>query len=383
MKVKYIGLALNHTLDFYRDVLRGIREYGLEKPSWIFVPIQPDARSIKSRRTARCAGFIGHVSTLSLAKAMERTQLPWVNVSSVHPDMPFPRVMVDHVAVGRLAARYFLDRGFRSFAYVGYRNHLFSMQREQGYRHEIEAADGQLCSVFEEMTRHADPTGVQYSSAALNEWLVRLPKPIAAFTSNDVQGFHVAEACRECGIQVPEQLAIISVDNDDLLCDLAQPPLASVALPTRRIGYEAARMLDRMLRGRKPPRRPKLLPPVGIVERASSNILAIDDQLVAQALQYIRTNAHRAIDVVDVAREVSVSRRRLERAFRRVLHRTVAEEVRRAHLAIAYRLLTQTKMNMSEIAKAAGFSDGKHFATVFRRLEGTTPTAYRSQRSRV
>lgn len=377
--VTHIGLALDHTLDFFREVLRGIRDYGHQKPDWIFVLAPPSSRSLNLRHTARCAGFIGHVSTLALARAMQATNLPWVNVSSVHPHLRGPRVMVDHEAVGRLAARYFLDRQFRAFAFVGYRDHLFSMGREAGFRSEVEAAGCRLHARFEAAGKHAEPTAPQYAGGALHRWLRSLPKPIAAFASNDVQGFQVCEACRECGIQVPEQIALMSVDNDDLLCDLAQPPLSSVALPARQLGYEAARLLDDLLGGRKVRHTRMLLPPTGIVERASSNILAINDALIARALTFIRTHAHRAIGVEDVAAGAFASRRLLERAFRRVLQRTIAEEIRRARMDMARRLLVETRLPMSEVARAAGFTDGKHFATTFRRLEGNTPTAFRGR----
>lgn len=376
MKPINIGLALEHTLGFYREVLQGVREYGHEKPNWIFVPIKPDIRSLNASRAKSCDGFVGHVSTNKLARQIH---CPWVNVSSVHPKMSCPRVMVDHVEVGRLAARYFLHRGFRRFAYVGYHQHLFSMQRLRGFRDEVKQGDCQLESVFEERVRHADPTAPYSSHVALRRWLVKLETPAAIFASNDVQGFRIAEACREQGIEIPEQLALMSVDNDSLLCDLAQPRLSSVALPTHRIGYEAAKLLDGLIRGRQPPRRPIQLPPVGIVERVSSNIVAVSNETASRALQFIRSSAHKPISVDDVAKAASVSRRLLERTFRKVLQRSVADEICEAHMGIARRLLVETRMRVSEIAIAAGFTDGKHFATVFRRVEGSTPTAYRGR----
>ena len=312
-----------------------------------------------------------------MSDSMDALERPWVNVSTVHPKMTGPRVMVDHHEVGRMAARYFLERGFRTFGYVGYENHLFSVGRLQGFRSEIEDRGCEVHSHLEERIKHSDPTAPYDSSVALLEWLSALPSPIAVFCANDVQGFRIAEACREQNIEIPERLALMSVDDDKLLCDLAQPRLSSVALPTRRIGYESARLLDGLIRGRKPPRGPMLLPPTGIVERASSDITAIENETVAEALKFIRGNANRRINVNDVCKATCVSRRLLERNFRHTLQRTVADEIRRAHMETARRLLAQTQMSMADIASAAGFSDSKHFATVFRRLQGTTPTTYR------
>src|SRR4029077_18917384 len=148
-----------------------------------------------------------------------------------------------------------------------------------------------------------------------------LPKPVGIFASNDVCGAQLSEVCHEAGLHMPEQVALVGVDNDDLFCELARPSLSSVAIPAERIGYEAAALLDRLLAGARPPRRPLLLPPVRLVARQSSDVVALDDADVAAALRVIRAHAHVPLRVADVLREVPVSRRALERRFRKALHR--------------------------------------------------------------
>jgi LacI family transcriptional regulator len=373
---RHIGLVLHHTLDFYREILRGITDYGRHKPEWIFVPVVPEPRSLRAQRGA---GWAALISTPAAIRAVQSLRIPWVNVSSVLPTASGPRVMVDHRAVGRMAAQYFLDRGFRQFALAGYRDHLFSMQRHEGFRSAVEEAGKQVTSTYIEAVRHADPSGLQRPNAAMLKWLTQLPHPIAVFASNDVQGFQISEACREREIQVPEHLSLLSVDNDDLLCMLSRPPLSTVALPTRQIGYEAARILDLLLANRRPPEQIKLLPPVGIVERASSSVLAIDDTVVAQILRFIRENIHRPIGVDDVVDQSAISRRHIERRFRGALGRTIGEEIQRVRIETAQRLLAETDLSMAQIAESAGYSSGKHFATAFRREMQLTPSAYRDR----
>jgi len=178
---------------------------------------------------------------------------------------------------------------------------------------------------------------------------------------------------------VPEDVAVVGVDNDDLLCELARPSLSSVIVPAERVGYEAAALLDRLLAGNKPPRDPLLIPPPGVVSRKSSDVLAIDDPVVAQAVRFLRDSAHLPLRVSDVLRAVPVSRRALERRFQAVLGRGLAKEIRRLHVNQAKQLLANSELPMQTIAERCGFSSQYHFSRTFRKAVGTTPTAYRAE----
>jgi LacI family transcriptional regulator, galactose operon repressor len=178
---------------------------------------------------------------------------------------------------------------------------------------------------------------------------------------------------------MPEQVALAGVDNDDLFCELARPPLSSVAIPAERIGYEAAALLDRLLAGARPPRQPLLLPPVRLVARQSSDVVALDDPNVAAALRVIRTNAHVALRVADIVRKVPISRRALERRFRQALHRGLGDEIRRVHVDRAKDLLAATDLPVAMVAERSGFCGSGHLCVVFRQDTGQTPTAYRRQ----
>ena len=378
-----IGLVMSYGLHFYRDILRGVKAFAETRPQWVFTPIAPEPRAVRAMRSLRHHGMIAHIFNEELAEALIETKKPVVNVSGGLPDLPVPRVGVDHVAVGRLAAEHLLDRGIRQFGFVGYSDHAFSIGREEGFRTTLQTAG---CQVFSyhvaDHTKH-DPTGLWQWNDELSRWLNALPRPVGILASHDPQGMELCEVCRHIGLRVPEEVALIGVDNDDLLCELSRPSLSSVALPAERVGFEAARLLDSLLtrpRGKGRATQPAfLLPPQGVVTRVSTDLMAIDDVEVAAALRFIRQNAHQSIQVKDVLSKIPVSRRTLERRVRETLGRGVSEEIRRAHLERGKSLLADTDMSMSEVARHAEFSDQRQLSVVFREETGLTPTAYRRQ----
>jgi LacI family transcriptional regulator len=374
-----IGLVMTHSLDFYRDILRGVKAFAVERPQWVFSPIAPEKRAIELAAPLRCDGYLAHVFTESLAQVLIGLRKPVVSVAGVLPELPLPHVMVDHAEVGRLAARHFLERGVRQFGFVGYPQHEFSLGRERGFREVLESAGFQVAAFHERQQRIQDPTGLWILNEPLIRWIERLPKAVGILASNDIQGAQVSEYCRQLGLVVPDQVAIVGVDDDDLLCELSRPPLSSVALPGERIGFEAARLLDRCLKGTAPRKRVVVLPPAGVVVRQSSDLLAVTDPHVSAVLRFIRRNADRPIQVRDVLREVPVARRALERWFRKSLQRSISEEIRRVHLERSRQLLLQTDMSLAAVAVSSGFRDGRQLSVVFRRETGLTPSAFRRQ----
>lgn len=206
----------------------------------------------------------------------------------------------------------------------------------------------------------------------------RSPNSPGVFTCNDIIAFQTAEACRLSELRVPEDVAIVGADNDDVLCELARPALSSVAVASKAVGYQAAAMLDRLLDGAPPPP-PLLLPPLGVVTRQSSDLICLPDPPVAAAVCFIREHSHMHLCVEDVLRDVPVSRRSLERRFRKFLGHGLGEEIRRVHVQRAKELLANTGLPMAEVACQSGFSDGQQFSRVFHEETDLTPSAYRRQ----
>ena len=374
-----VALIFDYHLGYARGVLRGIKEYVQSRPEWVLLPLDTERVTRELLAAAHPKGLIASVLTEGLSKLLLGVRQPIVNVASVLPGLSFPRVGVDHRLVGQAAAEHLRQCALQHFAYVGNAHHLYSTERETGFREALAAVGHAVDSYYERGKRSYRQRGrLLVLDERLRRWLQALPKPVGIFAGHDVWALQVVEACRLAGLRVPEDVAVVGVDNDDLLCELARPSLSSVIVPAERVGYEAAALLDRLLAGEKPPRDPVLISPPGVVSRQSSDVLAIDDPLVAQTVRFLRDSAHLPLRVADVLRAVPVSRRALERRFQAVLERGLAAEIRRLHVERAKQLLADSELRMQTIAERCGFSSQYQFSRAFRREVGTTPTDYRA-----
>jgi LacI family transcriptional regulator len=302
-----------------------------------------------------------------------------VNVSGIQiPGIEFPRVSNDLNAVGQLAAQHFLDRGFRSFAYFSLTGLSYVFQLQESFAQAVKAAGGE-CNIYAakpglgaEMDWNSDLT-------ELGQWLKSLPKPVAIFAWNYSSGREIMFAAELAGLLVPEEVAVLCGGDDDLLCEMLQTPMSGIRAATEQIGHEAARVLDRMMRGGKQPQESIFFPPSKIITRRSTDTLAIRDRALARALSFIRENASNRIEVKDVTRHAGVSRRALEQRFMKVMRRTPAGEIRRVHLERAKRLLEETDMPIPDVAEAAGYGSPEYMAGIFRSELQTTPLKYRKE----
>ncbi|MEX0713101.1 MAG: DNA-binding transcriptional regulator [Pirellulales bacterium] len=376
----HVGLAFVHSFAYYRRILRGIWRYVEARPHWQLTSIAPEQQPARLRGRFRPDGLIVALNTIALERALATWRRPAVNVSAVFSRQRFARVGVDNVQVGRLAANHFLERGLRHFAFVGPPRHLFSTQRREAFCQALQEA-GHAAACYDDAAKlEFDPLGHLWDLGPdVLRWLRKLPTPVGVFTPNDLWGVQVVLACRRADLRVPEDVAVLGVDDDDLYCELTRPRLSSIIVPAEQIGYEAVALLERLLAGEKPPCEPVLLPPAGINARRSSEVLAIEDEDVVAAVRFIREHAHRPVRVADVLEHVPLGRRTLERRCRAALGWGVAEEIRRTHVERACRLLAGTNLSMRAVASHAGFLDYRHLAVVFRKQLRTTPTAYRRQ----
>jgi LacI family transcriptional regulator len=245
----------------------------------------------------------------------------------------------------------------------------------------VKAGGGDFASLAVKPMAGAEPDW-RLDLASLGEWVKSLPRPVAVLCWNASSAREIVFACHEAGLQVPEEVAVLSQANDEALCETALVPISGIAVSGEGIGHEAARLLDGLMRGRKAPRRPTLIAPLDIVTRQSTDTLAIGDPAVVRALSFLRKNPSAQMRVEDVARQAGVSRRVLERRFVELLHRTPADEIRRVHLERACKLLVETDTSLSQVAEMAGFSSQAYFSDLFRRQMGLTPLQYR-RRNRV
>jgi LacI family transcriptional regulator len=287
-------------------------------------------------------------------------------------------------SVVRLAVEHLAERGFRRFAYCGYAGANYSERRLKYFPGFVAETGGSAVVYQSPPPNQAAGLSVREQHAVLFElellgWLQQLPRPIGIMACNDTRGQQVLNACRELGIAVPEEIAVIGVDNDELLCDLSSPPLSSVAPDTERIGYQAAELLDRMMDGGPSPGPKTFIEPRGVVTRQSTDVLAIDDAEVALAVRFIREHACEGIDVNDVVARVDLSRRSLERRFRKHLDRSPNEEIVRVQVQRVRELLTGTDLPLGTIARMAGFTHAEYMSAVFRKYVGQLPRLYRKE----
>ncbi len=285
------------------------------------------------------------------------------------------RVVTHGKAIAELAADYFLERGFYNFAFCGFESLFWSQDRMRFFRDYLEE-DGFAVRTFS-MPEQSDEYDWSGEREKLVRWLGRLPKPTALLACNDDCGLQLIDACSHAGIKVPEEVSILGIDNDRLVCDLAHTGLSSVDLATEQAGYEAATLLERMMEGEQIPSCTITIQPKRVVTRESSDILAIDDAKVARAMEYIRKNARANIKVEDVVTAARASRRVLERNFKKILGATVGEEIKRYKVELICELLTETDLPIKEIAQITGFETSKHISRYFSQVKGMNLQEFR------
>ena len=358
-----------------RGVIKGIAAFANRHGPWqLHVEAEGERRVLP--RGWQGDGIIARVSTPAVARDLAALKVPLVNVSAIRLDaasQAIPRVCNDLRACGTMAARHLLDRGLKNFGYVG----LPKLAYVQEHRDAFAAVIGES---GHECHTHALGTDDESTAKAgkLTSWLRSLPKPIGILTWANAQGRAVVDACRRAHLLVPEDVAIVSGDDDTLLCESCLPTLSAIGVAAEQIGMSAAELLHLQMADRPLPPTPIAVAPLGIVTRQSTDTFAIDNHDLLRALGFIRENASKPIRVDDVLDEVPVSRRTLERLFQEQLGRTPAEEIRRVRLERAKHLLASTDLAVPKVAAACGFGTGEYLATVFRQAVGMTPLKYRA-----
>lgn len=382
MSAPRVALLVETSREYGRGLLRGITRYQQEHGPWsiYFRPHGLDDPPPPWLASWRGDGILARIDNRRMADAVLRTKLPAIDLRSSMGNLGLPIVGIDNRFVVKLAVEHFLERGHRHFGFYGTPRgeHFYQDMRATGFADTLRK-HGHSCHVY------AHPDGVltwDQEQAHLVKWLEALPKPVAVMTCHDDRGQQLLDACLRAGLAVPDEIAILGVDNDELLCKLSTPPLSSIDVNCELIGYEAAALLDRMMKGRPAPRRPVYLKPRGIVVRQSTNVMAIDDPHVVQAVRLIRVHACDGVSVEELLQQVPVSRSALFRRFKQLLGRSPKEEMTRVRLERAKALLIETRLSVAEVSERMGYSEAKYFIEVFKRTVGITPLRHRRQASR-
>ncbi len=378
--VRKVALLIETSNRYGRDLLYGVRDWMRESERWAIRFTEQGRRAPLPTwlKDWQGDGIIARVDSPQIAAALRRTRLPVVDVSAERFSSEFSRVSIDNGAVARLAAEHLATKGFLDFAYCGDRRFLWSRQRGVEFRRCL-AEKGRRCVDFGEPAGTAKP-GSDAEIRAIARWLKGLPKPVGVFACYDGRALQVLEACQLLGLHVPDQVAVLGVDNDELVCELANPPLSSVQPNARRSGYEAAALLARLMGGEKKAVAPThQVQPVRVVERQSTDVVAVADVKVAAALKFIRLHACEGMDVGDVLRAVPMSRTRLEQKFKALLGHSPHRQLVQQRIARVKHLLAESKIAISEVAEQAGFDNASYLSVAFRRETGLSPFAYRAK----
>ena len=378
-KVPRVAVVVETSNGWGRAIVRGIGKYVRTHRPWhIWIDAWGLGAPIPLPGAWRGDGIIADVCSPAMARYLAGTRVPIVNVSVFgFQGVKFPQVTTNLQTAARLAVEHLLDRGFHHFAYCGLQRRSYPEQYRQSFI-EILAKSGHECSVFKPGAGASISVDWQAHHKELIRWLTKLPKPVGVLAWPTKRGRQLIHACQEAGLLIPEQVAILVGDEDELLCDVCTPPLSGVALNSEQLGHEAAALLDRLMHGRRSMKSPVLIDPIGIVSRQSTDTLAIEDADLAQAIAFIRNHAADPIRVEDVLRVVPLSRRRLEQRFQKVLNRTPAAEIRRVHFERAKRLLAESDMPIPDVAVASGFGSPEYLAYAFKCETGSTPLKFRN-----
>ncbi len=369
---------LNHQDESARSLMLGMIRHVERSHRWAMDVFTPQPDQLRALSHFDPAGVIGALDSAELIAWARGLEVPVVNISEIYEHSAVPRVGVNDTAVGELAASHFIEMGFKNVTFVGAMHHLGSHLREAGFRKRLEPIVDRV-----QTFSLNSPAGFAVATASppreLSTWLAQLPTPCAIFAYDDRCGRLIALACRALGIAMPQKIAILGCNDDEIICRLNTPPLSSVSLPLERVGYEAAIMLDRLMDGETAPKEPMLLPISSVASRQSTKTTPIPDSDVAAALRFIAAHEGEWIGVPEVLLAVPINRRSLERKFRQFIGRSPLEEIRRVRLEKAKQLLATTDLPMPMVASQSGFSEAKQLSLVFHDTVGVTPTTYRRQ----
>lgn len=357
-----------------RDLLKGIVNYSRIHGPWSFHwepagldEVLPRLKDIKADGIIlRDSKRITEILNMSI---------PMILVRHSQQELPGQiTVVTDSDTIGRMAAEHLLERGLKYFAYCGLEGYSWSLHRRDAFRISIEKA-GFNTDVFDCMRFPS----WNDDRSRLTEWIVHLPKPVGMMCCNDDLGHQITQICKSCGIPIPDDIAIIGVDNDELVCGLSDPPLSSVAVNFERAGFECAALLDRLMQGIEVNKENVVVHATHIVTRRSTDIARVDDPEVAKAIQFIRNSGNKPIHVNDVVAAVSLTRRVLEKRFRKCLHRSILDEIRQTRANAISQMLVETNYSMLQIALSLGFSGTEHISRYFKKKKGMSLLQFRKK----
>lgn len=381
-RTRKILLLIESARAFEQGLLKGIAEYSRLQGPWTFyrnIPRVSGGRqfTLPQIRKLNVDGII--VREQDITKQLLTLNIPTIVSPYRKPFEGLPNIVTNDLAIGKMAAQHLLDRGFKNFAFFGLDKKFYWSQNRYDSFTKALSKNANSISVYTKKDSSSGNSNNEQQKIA--QWLKTLPKPVAIMAANDDRSYNLYEAIKLAKLKVPETVAIIGVGNDEIVCGLNAPPLSSIALNTHTAGYKAAQMLDKMITGKKLKTANIIVEPLNVIERHSTDVLAIEDEDVVAAIRFIRSHCNEMIQVDDVAQAAQLSRRQLYNRFKNAIGRSIYQEIRRVKMNRAAKMLAETNLSVSQIAKELGFIDQKNISRCFSQEKNMTMLAYRKQYS--
>ena len=382
-----IGILIERQRTYGRRLCEGIIRFARERTNWT-LRIVDFMNLPQIAHNKDIDGFIARVMDDRAEEQLRATGKPVVDVFFERPRMGFAAADQNALLVGQMAAQHFIEHRFTNFAFCGYNGRSYSDRRRDAFMQCLEQ-NHFPCAVyrtppsalkdFNNSVVLQERFGFASDHRALRTWISKLPKPVGVFCSHDMRAYHLAEACRSLGLQIPEDVAILGADDDELVCNFSDPPLSSIDQNAFGIGYAAAKTLESMLQNPDVVPSPVLIDPIRLIERESTRIYTVSPPWLSDALIFIRRNISNNITASDVYAAVGKSHTLVDSAFRRTFGTSVQKTIIRTRLEEAKRLIRDTSLTLTEIAAKTGFSTAQYFCSSFSKTFGTSPSAYRSK----
>jgi LacI family transcriptional regulator len=373
--MKRIVLLIETSREFGRQLIMGIARYSRLHGPWFFYKEQRGLKSSIPHLTSwKPDGIIMRDSLIKNELINLKIPTIFVQHDSTIPKS-LPVVKTDSVAIAKMASTHFIERGFKNFAFCGFDNYEWSNYRKHFFNQYN--ADAGFKTFSYSPPKNFKINDWESEQSHVCDWLMTVPKPVGLLACNDDRGQHILEVCKRLGYQVPEDVAVIGVDNDPMICEIGDPPLTSIALNVETAGYEAAKLLEQMINNKQSDGQEILVSPAHIVQRQSTDILAVNDSDVAAALRFIKENAKEKILVSDVVNATRISRRTLEQRFRETIHRSIYDQIRHVRVDMIANLLIETDLPVSHISSLFNFTDTEHISRYFKKEKGLGLREYR------
>ncbi|RNC64412.1 XylR family transcriptional regulator [Proteiniphilum sp. X52] len=377
-----ILLLIDYSSEFSRRLLRGLIQYAHEHGPWLFYRLptyykimygkEGIVKWAKEWQADAIVARWDHEGTNLLASL----NIPVVLQNYKSRSPYFSNLTGDYVGTGVMAAQFFIKRRFRNFAFYGNKGVVWSRERAEGFRKEIEKVGGNYY-YFESENLNGEQWSRSYIQ--LDDWLLSLPKPVGLFACDDSFALQISEICKINNIQIPEEISLLGVDNDDLICNLSDPPISSIALDVEKGGYEAGRLIDRYIRKERKDPFNIIIKPTRFELRKSTEKYDISNAYISQVVNYIEENLISDINIKELAQMVPLSRRNLEAKFKKEMNISIYQFILQGRIEYLSNLLLTTNRSLFDLALESGFNDSKNISRIFKKIKGCTPTEFRQK----